>query len=617
MHEYLIIEGNKVIGCKENDAPEEVIIPEGIFEIGDDAFSYCDNLKRVIIPIGVCIIGKCAFQCCKNLSEVILPKRLTRIGEAAFYGTPSLKSITLPYGVTTIQRQTFMASGLEEIILPDSVYDLREEAFADCENLKRVTVNGLARLGKEAFISCISLQEINISSQLRAIPERAFHGCASLRRVVLNEGLEAIGDYAFSGCTSLLKLKIPDTVTEIGDYPFSHCDSLRSITLGVGIKKLGEGAFAYLPALSELEIKSEVEEMGQNLIVKSGIEKLSILKGTKYIDDFVFMESETLKELYLPVGLEAIGAQSFAGCTSLNKIMLSRETKTEIDTFEGVPAEIEYIENDEKAGDSKYGDAEREYGLIFEDDQVVGWNKITPLYLIIPEGVTKIGEGVFEGAQLKNVKLPSTLKEIGKRAFKQSRIEKIEMNDGVEIIGDEAFYHAVAGGLRVPKMLLWVGKWAFCNTALSSEINLPCIKEIGEEAFWLTSAPKALLGRGLIKIGKGAFSYSTVKELTLECAPEMLPDRFLCGAHITSLTVPEGVCTLGDDCMKICRSLRTLYLPSTLTSVCVGALDMCFENMVIEINQKKKTSILTEGWNSKTGKKGLFGYKTYKTVWKG
>lgn len=48
----------------------EVVIPEGVTEIGDWVFENCQNLERVVIHANVTSIGDRAFRACKNLTEI-------------------------------------------------------------------------------------------------------------------------------------------------------------------------------------------------------------------------------------------------------------------------------------------------------------------------------------------------------------------------------------------------------------------------------------------------------------------------------------------------------------------------------------------------------------------
>ena len=51
----------------------EVVIPEGVTEIGDWTFSNCESLTSIQIPATVTYIAESAFTGCKNLSVIIAP----------------------------------------------------------------------------------------------------------------------------------------------------------------------------------------------------------------------------------------------------------------------------------------------------------------------------------------------------------------------------------------------------------------------------------------------------------------------------------------------------------------------------------------------------------------
>ena len=70
--------------------------------------------------------------------------------------------------------------------------------------------------------------------------------------------------------------------------------------------------------------------------------------------------------------------------------------------------------------------------------------------VVIPEGVTEIGESAFSCSHIPSVRFPSTLKKIEKQAFMYAfDLTKITLPDGLETIGDEAF-----GGCRFKKAIV-------------------------------------------------------------------------------------------------------------------------------------------------------------------
>ena len=52
----------------------EYVIPDGVKEIGVDAFSGCTNLQSVTIPDSVKEIGGYAFAGCTSLKSVTIPR---------------------------------------------------------------------------------------------------------------------------------------------------------------------------------------------------------------------------------------------------------------------------------------------------------------------------------------------------------------------------------------------------------------------------------------------------------------------------------------------------------------------------------------------------------------
>ena len=64
----------------------DVVIPEGVTSIGDQAFYSCDNLTSVVIPEGVTNIGVLAFMNCDSLASVVIPEGVSKIEDKAFEG---------------------------------------------------------------------------------------------------------------------------------------------------------------------------------------------------------------------------------------------------------------------------------------------------------------------------------------------------------------------------------------------------------------------------------------------------------------------------------------------------------------------------------------------------
>ena len=114
----------------------DVIIPDGVKEIGWSAFKGCNKLTSVTIPDGVIKIDICAFVGCKNLISIIIPDSVTKIGNYAFFGCTSLTSITISNNIYAIGAGAFKdCDKLTSVTILDSVTEIGDDAFEDCPNL--------------------------------------------------------------------------------------------------------------------------------------------------------------------------------------------------------------------------------------------------------------------------------------------------------------------------------------------------------------------------------------------------------------------------------------------------------------------------------------------------
>ena len=142
--------GRVVIPATIEGYPVTEIGPRAFAEIGegirivDGIISHFTNrtvrITEVIIPDTVTVIGNNAFAGCLALSSITLPKSLTTIGFNAFMGA-GLTSITIPEGVTIIEHGAFSYNrNLTTITLPESLEELHYAAFLGCSSLTTVNL---------------------------------------------------------------------------------------------------------------------------------------------------------------------------------------------------------------------------------------------------------------------------------------------------------------------------------------------------------------------------------------------------------------------------------------------------------------------------------------------
>ena len=260
-----------------------VIIPDTVTVIGENAFFQCETIYTVMIPDSVVRIEKGAFSGC-FLSHVELSQKLEYIGDFAFGGCEFLK----------------------ELILPDSLKEMGEGVFQRCTRLILISFSkNLTEIPDSTFWGCSALACIQIPANIRRIGEFAFYQCKSLIHIDFSEGLEIIDEGAFSECISLKRIALPNSVRELRLEAFAYCCSLIFVHLPEQLEGCLVDTFSECYSLRTLQLP----------------ENLAELAGT-------FNGCTSLKEMELPKGLTSIGVWLFRDCTSLHHVRLNTPPKT-------------------------------------------------------------------------------------------------------------------------------------------------------------------------------------------------------------------------------------------------------------------------------------------------
>lgn len=130
----------------------EVIIEEGVTEIGPDSFFKCRALKSVKIPKSVTHIGSYAFEECVSLENINLGDGLQTMSEGVFNDCISLKSVTIPASLEKIMVWTFLGcDSLTDIYYRGSEQD-KKLLIIECSKAKKVTWHYNSCIGRAEHI---------------------------------------------------------------------------------------------------------------------------------------------------------------------------------------------------------------------------------------------------------------------------------------------------------------------------------------------------------------------------------------------------------------------------------------------------------------------------------
>ncbi len=285
------------------------------------------------------------------------------------------------------------------------------------KNFEYVIENGEATITK--YIG--SSATVVVPARIERVPvvhigRDAFYYCEIITNVNIPESVITIDDYAFFDCNYLTEIVIPDSVTNIGKWAFADCGRMTDATLGKSVKSIGEWSFSDCITL----------------------ESINIPDGMVTIGEYAFGNCFCWVSIVIPDSVTDIGERVFETCSSLTSITvyadnpsyssengtLYNKDKTELlllcpkkfkGTFE-IPNSVTAIGNGAFSGC---------FGLTG---------------IVIPDGVTHIGDSAFDNSSIKNINIPNSVINIGDFAFRNcTSLMSIKITDSVAIIGGWAF----------------------------------------------------------------------------------------------------------------------------------------------------------------------------------
>lgn len=210
-----------------------------------------------------------------------------------------------------------------------------------------------------AFFRCYDITSVTLPSTLVSVDMNSFLLCSNLTSIVVPEGVTTIAYGAFDTCESLTSVKLPSTLKSLGDWCFYSCVNLSEINLPAGLESIGQNCFTYMPALKSITLPENLKSMGIGVFDSStGLTEVTIPNGITELPDWTFSNCTGLTTVHLPEETTSIGYGAFNNTPSL--------------TGSPLPAKLKTI-----------GD----YAFMYDEN--LGPD------LVIPEGVTSIGEFAF------------------------------------------------------------------------------------------------------------------------------------------------------------------------------------------------------------------------------
>lgn len=497
-------------------------------------------------------IGLGAFYSTKDLKKIVLPAGLEKVAEGwpSITPTNTLEEFAIAGGGTTpnyeVIEGVLFTKGHNKLVLypesksgasykvPAGTKEMASYAMVGNKNLTSLDLNEVEKVAVSTLVNLDKLKTVKIPKSLKkaGMAEGAFETLRGLESYEVAAGHQ---DFATDNGVLLSANK-----EILYFYPLAKTD--ESYTIPTTVKSVGVKAFMNAYNLKSLEIPGNVESISEQafrrMINLTSVKFLEPSKLTK-LTGYEFWQCPKLEEVTLPASLTEIG-NSFLSCDKLRKINVSAGSK------------LKTIKESAFASNTK-----------LEEFNFLGSSELTT-----------IEENAFANAEeLKSIKLPKTIKDIKRNAFRGcAKLAHVVIDPEavIEKIGAGAFADCGLQDFTVPKNVKSIEREAFSNCLSLKKVDISeTTTEVSPEAF------KYCDNLTNINVSKKHPNYSSVdgyllskdKKTLLIFPPGKANERFT--------LLPPSITAIGDYSFLDCRKLTNVTIPNLVTSIGKRAFGLC------------------------------------------
>ncbi len=288
-----------------------------------------------------------------------------------------------------------------------------------------------------------------------------------------------------------------------------------------------------------------------------------------------FQNVTNLKTITIPQSVEEINEGAFSKCTKLTTVYYGG-TQEQWDAISKDSCGLSEYATVISLGDYKFTTDEETNEVTIEKYNGSD-KKITLPATYNGNPVTSIGEEAFQGKAIEQVTIPTSITSIGTNAFDGCTSLKTVYYDGKKKTG----WNAISkDGCALPTdaVIICLGDYNFTIDSQTGEATISWYNVENPSPEAKITLPAEYQGHPVTKIGNAFNGYMGV----------------------TSVTIPEGITSIGYMAFNSCSDLESVTFPKTLTSIGLAAFMSCkkLKNITIPENV---TSIGNQAFDSCTG----------------
>jgi hypothetical protein len=587
--------GTSLVRYPQAKSGTSYTVPSGVKIISNSAFYEASKLTSVTLPESVTTINGFAFGKCTGITSFTIPAKVANVASDAFGNCTALATLNIKSASPTVNIAAFKGStAITTVNYEGSSADWDASDWKPAVTHTNASPN--AAVSYAFTIEDNVLKKYNgvggtvtVPSGVTQIGDNAFSGKSAVTAVILPDTVTKIGSAAFSG-TSVTSITIPKSVTDIHVFAFDGAANLQEIAVdssnsqyksvsGVLFNKAGTTLFRYPvgKTATTYTVPSGVKTIGNSAFFKAAkLTSVTLPEGVTNINLYAFNGCAGLTSFTVPASVTVINDSVFSNCSALKTLNIYAanpsvgsdfcKNVTTITTVNYEGYAVGWESSGWKTALDKSGSTYTVNCAFTVTDGVLTGYTGSRSAVIIPSGVTEIGQGVFrDKTNVISVKIPDTVRKIGKNAFKNTAIT----------------------GITIPASVEEIGVYVFDDCDSLTDINVNSSN----------SHYKSVSGVLFNKTGTTLLCYPAGRTATSYTVPSGVTtignSAFYYCANLTSVTLPEGVEVLDEYALCGCLKLSSVTIPSTVRRTEYRALGSCSNLHALNINSIAPTTVST------------------------
>ena len=520
-----------------------------------------NQIYTIVIEEGITEIGACDFYSLYYLTEVDFPSTLEVVGCAAFCDCIRLEELDFPDSVKTLYVSNYNEIAIKKIDLPASL-----ETTPTIPSIDEIF----------DFNMCAYLESLTIPEEIGTI-EVTVDGSNPSIRNIYNYSTEA-----------LIKFD------ERNDMWYGDEATAEYMTVSIGA------------ALASIEYGMTEEELEAFVL-----EKIIEYYGEDYaekIPEPVLIE--TVPDYIKVYCYENSAQHLYCVENNINFVLIDENTHLDSDN-DGICdicdrahmcGEKVYYEFDENAGILTLKGEGETYSYEWLEAPFSYMNDINRV--VVEEGITTLGNTIFQECSFESISLPHSLERIGDGAFDNCDLKELYIYENLAYIGQYVFRECYdlekiivdnnnpyyfsddAGALynkdvtelihyptnssaveySIPETVISFSSYAFAYCENLKILNIHSAVTYIESNFYACNSIEKFV------VAEDSSVYSSDEHGVLFDKDKTLLIKYPEGNKATKYMVPDSVITIGEFSIHMCDYLEELYIGDNVSYIEIGAL---------------------------------------------